>query len=230
MLLPPSRSQNVADIATTGRCNKPAARTGVLLHLLFIGVMGAATVIMFSIASVSLLYTERSSTGSRVGGTVLPHTDTNAAAILGQAYSPTLYSPKAFAAAPPPSALIDETSELTGAKPSFEPPAREPLPTAEASVTPDIAPPAPTLTISAEKRDQIRGEDEIQQHQPANAVQSNLILDEIAPAQKVQNKGVHRRPADPNTALQTRVQKECGPITFPALRRHCIASFGMYRR
>jgi hypothetical protein len=222
--------------------------------------MGAATVIMFSIASVSLLYTERSSTGSRVGGTVLPHTDPNAAAILGQAYSPTLYSPKALAAAPPPSALVDEASESTGAKPSFEPPAhlrdlsavpsetpdrsaqhpsstdtirpteidgfeplaREPLPSAEAS--------APTLTIPVEKRDQIRGEHEFQQHQPANAVQSNLILDEIAPAQKVQNKGAHRRPANPNTALQTRVQKECGPITFPALRRHCIASFGMYRR
>ena len=112
----------------------------------------------------------------------------------------------------------------------FEPLATEPLPSAEASVTPDVAPNAPTLTIPAEEHDQIRGEDEIQQHQPTNAVQSNLILDEKAAAQKVQNKGVHRHHGTPNTALQIRIQRECGPITFPALRRHCIASFGMYRR
>jgi hypothetical protein len=62
---------------------------------------------------------------------------------------------------------------------------------------------------------------------PANPLQGNLIWDEKGSAQKVQNKRVYRHPATPDAALQTRVQKECGPIIFPALRRHCIASFGV---
>jgi hypothetical protein len=110
----------------------------------------------------------------------------------------------------------------------FETP-REVLPPAEASVTPDVAASPPSLKFPAEQRDRIRGEDEIQQHQPTNPVQGDLILDDKTLAQKVLNKGVHRHPGNPNTVSQGRVHKECGSIIFPALRRHCIASFGMPR-
>ena len=267
VLRPPSSSQNDTDTVTTGRRNKPVAGAGVLLHLLFIAVIGAATAIMLGVASVSLLDSKGSSTRLRINSAVLPLTDPNAEAISREASSPILHSPMSLPAASPPSALIDETSELTETTPSFEHPAhlrdasaapserpdpfpvrrpfstdtirpteverietpREALPPAEASVTPDVAPSLPGLTIPPEKRDRIRGEDEIQQHQPANPVQGDLILDDKALAQKVQNKGVHRHPGNPNTVLQSRVQKECGPIIFPALRRHCIASFGMHR-
>ena len=61
-------------------------------------------------------------------------------------------------------------------------------------------------------------------------VHGDLILEEKTPAQKVQEKGIRRQPVNPNAALQRRVQKECGPITFAALRRHCIASFGIRQR
>jgi hypothetical protein len=267
VLLPLSSSQNHTDAVTTGRRSKPVASAGVLLHLLFIAVIGAATVIMLGVASVSLLDSKGSSTSLRIGSAVLPHTDPNAEAISSEVSSPIPDSPKSLTAASPPSALIDETSELTETTPSFGPPAhlgdasavpsetpdplpvrhpfsidttrpteierietpREALPPAEASVTPDVAPSPPGLTIPPEKGDRIRGEDEIRQHQPANSVKGDLILDDKALAQKVQNKGVHRHPGNPNTVLQSRVQKECGPIIFPALRRHCIASFGMHR-
>lgn len=267
VLRPPSSSQNDTDTATTGRRNKPAAGAGVLLHLVFIGVIGAATVIMLGVASVSLLDSKGSSTSSRISSAILPLTDPSAEAISSEASLPILHSPKSLPAASPPSALIDETSGLTETTPSFEPPAhlsdanavpsetsdplparhpfsidtirpteversetpREALTPAEASVTPDVAASPPSLKFPAEKGDRIRGEDEIQQHQPANSVQGDLLLDDKALAQKVQNKGVHRHPGNPNTVLQSRVQKECGPIIFPALRRHCIASFGMHR-
>jgi hypothetical protein len=267
VLRPPSSFQNDTDTATTGRCNKPVAGAGVLLHLLFIGVIGAATVIMLGVASVSLLDSKGSSTTSRIGSAALPLTDPNAEAISSEASSPILHSPKSLPAASRPSALIDETSELTETTPSSEPPAhlrdastvpsetpdpfpvrhpfftdtirpteverietpREVLSPAEASVTPDVAVSPPSLKFPAEKRDRIRGEDEIQQHQPANPVQGDLILDEKALAQKVQNKGVHRHSGNPNIVLQSRVQRECGPIIFPTLRRQCIASFGMHR-
>jgi hypothetical protein len=267
VLRPPSSSQNHTDTVTTGRRNKPVASAGVFLHLLFIAVIGAATVIMLGVASMSLLDSKGSSTRPRIGSAVLPHTDPNAEAISSEASSPILPSPKSLPTASPPSALIDETSELTETTPSSESPAhlrdasavpsetpdplpvrhpfstdairpteverietpREALPPAEASVTPDVIPSPPSLTIPPEKGDRIRGEDEIQQHQPANSVQGDLILDDKALAQKVRNKGVHRHPGNPNTVMQSRVQKECGPIIFPALRRHCIASFGMHR-
>jgi hypothetical protein len=267
VLRPPSSSQNDTYTARTGRRDKPAAGAGVLLHVLFIGVIGAATVIMFGVASMSLLDSKGSSTGSLISSAILPLADPSAEAIASEASSPLPHSPNSPPAASPPSALIDKTSELTETTPSFPPLAhlleastvpsetpdpfairhpfstdtirpaeverfetpREALLPAETSVTPDVATNPPRLKFPAENRDRIRGEDEIQQHQPVNPVQGDLILDDKALAQKVQNKGVHRHPGNPNTVLQSRVQKECGPIIFPALRRHCIASFGMHR-
>ena len=247
---------NDTDTITTGRRIKPAAGAGVLLHLLFIAVIGAATVTMLGVASVSLLDSKGSSTRSRISSAVLPLTDPSAEPISREASSPIPHLPMSLPAASPPSALVDDTTELTETTPSIQAPAhfrdasavpsempdpfpvrrpfaadtirpaeverfetpREAPPLAEASLTPEVAPNPPS-----------RGEDEIRQHQPGNPVQGDLILDDKALAQKVQNKGVHRHPGNPNTVLQSRVQKECGPIIFPVLRRHCIASFGMHR-
>src|SRR5438477_1619640 len=111
VLRPPSSSQSDTDTVTTGRRNKPVAGAGVLLHLLFIAVIGAATAIMLGVASVSLLDSKGSSTRLRINSAVLPLTDPEA--ISREASSPILHSPMSLPAASPPSALIDETSELT---------------------------------------------------------------------------------------------------------------------
>jgi len=269
--LPPPPAEN----GTQERSDKPRGTGGVCLHLAFVGLVAAATVMMFSIASVSLLYCKGPITRSRIGSTSLPYNDPHAGAISAEPSPPILDSPKVLsAAAQIPS--IDETTELTGAKPSIEPPAyrrdvsatpsetpdtfavwnpsgsdtirpteadgsgplaREPLRPAEASVkTPDafaVWNPSGSDTIRPTEAD---GSGPLAREPlrpaeasvtPANPLQGNLIWDEKGSAQKVQNKRVYRHPATPDAALQTRVQKECGPIIFPALRRHCIASFGV---
>ena len=91
MPLPPTPSHSATSTAKTGRGNKSGAGAGAFLHLAFIGLIGAATVIMFSIASVSLLYTgEGPISGSR-----------KAAAVSAEAFLPTLELPKLFPAPPP---------------------------------------------------------------------------------------------------------------------------------
>jgi hypothetical protein len=229
--LPPPPAEN----GTQERSDKPRGTGGVCLHLVFVGLVAAATVMMFSIASVSLLYCKGPITRSRIGSTSLPYNDPHAGAISAEPSPPILDSPKVLsAAAQIPS--IDETTELTGAKPSIEPPAYRRDVSATPSETPDtfaVWNPSGSDTIRPTEAD---GSGPLAREPlrtaeasvtPANPLQGNLIWDEKGSAQKVQNKRVYRHPATPDAALQTRVQKECGPIIFPALRRHCIASFGV---
>jgi hypothetical protein len=258
MPLPPTPSHSGNSTAKAGRGNKSGASAGAFFHLAFIGLIGAATVIMFSVASVSFLYTgEGPIAGSR-----------NAAAVSAEAFLPTLESAKLFPASPFQSPSTSDTPELTGSEANFRRPSgdrdvsaipsgrpdaspisspsadtmrstevgglqplvREPLPAAATSVTPDRSSSTPTVESSAEQPDQISRDGGIQQHQPVDPVHGDVILEEKTPAQKVQEKAIRRQPVNPNAALQRRVQKECGPITFAALRRHCIASFGIRQR
>jgi len=130
--LPPPPAEN----GTQERSDKPRGTGGVCLHLVFVGLVAAATVMMFSIASVSLLYCKGPITRSRIGSTSLPYNDPHAGAISAEPSPPILDSPKVLsAAAQIPS--IDETTELTGAKPSIEPPAYRRDVSATPSETPD---------------------------------------------------------------------------------------------
>jgi hypothetical protein len=95
-------------------------------------------------------------------------------------------------------------------------------------------PDASRQTVPSEIPDEGRGEVsravEIQQDQPAHLDLYDLPTEREAPAQKVQNQRVHRHLLSSNAAFRSRVQKECGSIIFPALRRHCVASFGIHYR
>jgi len=263
------RSEGDTNTNLTDRSNKPVVAASVLFPLVFMGLIGAATIILFSIASISLLDTGKEPiTESRIGDRVLPYTGPNLGPIPTEASSAIPDSPKTLSAFPPQSASTTETSEVMGANPSVErpssdgegsatkpdapvafpirqphtettrstdssgsePTAVEPLPLVEARVIPGGSLSAPTLPIPAEERDQMSRAVETYQNQPLKLDQGKLGPDEKAPIQKVQNQRVPRRPVSPNRVLRNRVQKECGSITFPTLRRHCVASFGIQDR
>ena len=69
-----------------------------------------------------------------------------------------------------------------------------------------------------------------QRDEPAKFHQNNAPSDAEAPPMGVQKQSLHLQLVDPNSAFRARVQKECGPITFPALYRHCVASFRVRHR
>ena len=69
-----------------------------------------------------------------------------------------------------------------------------------------------------------------QRDEPAKFDQNNAPYDAEAPPMGVQKQSLHLQLVDPNSASRARVQKECGPITFPALYRHCVASFRVRHR
>jgi hypothetical protein len=253
----------------TDRSKKQAVGVDVLLHLVFIGLIGAATIILFSVAAVSFLDTGKEPlTTSRIGDSVPPYTDSNAASAQPETSSTILDSAKIPAAFPPEGAPTSETSGPSGAEPAHERPSPDldaspttsesadaalrpgvsaivtrsteisgsehatagPVPTADANTIPDFSRSVPTVTIPAEERDQVVPNAEIRQNQPGKLDRASQASNDKTPAQIVQNPRVHGHLLSSNAAFRRRVQMECGPITFPALRRHCIASFGIHYR
>jgi hypothetical protein len=81
-----------------------------------------------------------------------------------------------------------------------------------------------------EPRDEISRNLLNQRDEPAKFDQNNAPYDAEAPPMGVQKQSLHLQLVDPNSASRARVQKECGPITFPALYRHCVASFRVRHR
>ena len=251
------------------RRKKPAARVDVLLHLAFIGLIGAATIILFSVAAGSFLDTGKEPrTTSRIGGSVLPYTDANPASVQPTTSSTILDSAKIPAAFPPQGAPTSETSGPSGAEPAHERPSPDrdastttsetadavltpdvsaiatrsaevsgsehatagPLPTTDANTIPDISRNVPTMMIPAEERDEVAPNAEDRQNQPGKLDRASPASNDKPAPQIVQNPRVHGHLLSPNAAFRRRVQMECEPITFPALLRHCIASFGIHYR
>ena len=102
------------------RGKKPRVGLAVLLHLVFIGLIGAATIILFSVAAVSFLDTGKEPlTTSRIGGSLLPHTDANAASVQPETSSTILASAK-IPEFPLQGARTSETSKSSKAEPAHE--------------------------------------------------------------------------------------------------------------
>jgi hypothetical protein len=250
----------------TDRRTKLVVRVDLLLHLVFIGLIGAATIVLFSVAAVSFLDIGKEPiTTSRIGASVLPYTDAKAASVQPETSSTILDSAKVLPAFPQQDAQTSETSVVTGAEPGYErpPPDRDAstatseaaltpgvsaiatrstevsgsdhpnagrLPTADANTIPDASRTVPTVMIPAEERDQVPPNAEIRQNQPGKLDRASPASNDKTAAQIVQNPRVHDHLLNPDAAFRRRVQMECGSITFPALRRHCIASFGIHYR
>ena len=246
----------------TDRRTKPAGRVYVLLHLVFFGLIGAVTIILFSVAAVSLFGIGREPpTDSRTGHSVLSYTGANAASVPPETSLVTILP--AFTQQGTPTS---ETSGSSGAEPAHKRPAPDrdgstttpetadaaPTPgvfaietrstdvigsehavagrllAADANVIPDAS--RPTVMVPAEERDQVPPDVEIRQNQPGKLDQASPGSDDKTAAQLLQNPRVHGHLLGPDAAFRRRVQKECGPIIFPDLRRHCIASFGIHYR
>jgi len=260
------RSEGDTDGTTiVGRSDRRAATAGLLLHLVFFGLIGATTVILFAVASVAFLTVGNNPImASRIDNRVLPPADPSLEPSSEQHFSPKpdlAEMHPAFAAQPASNA---EASEMSGAKASLELPSSdrtvsttteppdafqigdrfggptqsteargsepiplEPLLVPDTSVIPETGPSVASVTTPAEVRDQIPREVEFQRGQHTKLDQDNLASDEKALAQQVQNQRVRHKPVTQNADLHNRVQKECGSIIYPALRRHCVASFGV---
>lgn len=235
----------------------------MLLHLVFFGLIGAVTIILFGVAAVSLLGIGREPpTASRTGNSVPSYTGANAASV-----PPETSLVKVLPAFPQQGTPTSETSGPSGAEPAHERPSRDdastttpktadatlapgvsaidsrstevigsahaaagPLLAADANVIPDASRNVPTVTVPAEERDQVPPDVETRQNQLGKLDQASLGSDDKTAAQLLRNPRVHDHFLSPNAAFRRRVQKECGPIIFPALRRHCIASFGTHYR
>ena len=227
------------------------------------GLVGAATIILFSVASVSLLSTDKKplTRSSSVDG-IFRHTDSNGSLNPTLIHSPILDPATTLPRFAPQGMPISETAEVTGARSadlplpehdasettselpdanltrsspvsrtealqvsSSDQAITEPRPVAdEVSVKPDIAPvTVPTENIE-ERRDDAYPNFQTDQNQPAKLEYEN------PPSLTSQKPPVHRHFLSADSALRARVQKECGPIVFPALRRHCMATFGIRHR
>src|SRR5260370_33268404 len=104
----------------TDRSKKALVTVDTLFHLASIGLVGAATIILFGVASVSLLGTGKEPpTGSRIGG-VFQYTDGNAKPIPAPTYSPTLYAAKMLLVLPPQRSSSSETPPVSGRQPGSE--------------------------------------------------------------------------------------------------------------
>jgi hypothetical protein len=84
--------------------------------------------------------------------------------------------------------------------------------------------------IPAEERDEVAPNAEDRQNQPGKLDRASPASNHKKATQMVQNPRVDGHLLSPNAAFRHRVQMECGSIIFPALRRHCIASFGIHYR
>ena len=243
------------------RRTKPAVRVDVLLHLAFFGLIGAVTIILFSVAAVSLLGIGREPpTDSGTSHSVLSYIGANGASV-----PPETSLVKVLPAFPQQGTPTSEASGPSGAEPAHERPSPDrdastttpeaadaagvsaietrstpvigsahaaagPLLAADANVIPDASRSVPTVMVPGEERDQVPPDVEIRENQLGKLDQASLGSDDKTAAQLLQNPRLHGHLLSPNAAFRRRVQKECGPIIFPALRRHCIASFGIHYR
>lgn len=79
-------------------------------------------------------------------------------------------------------------------------------------------------------RDHVLRTIEIQRNQSAKLNQDDFASNQKAPPQNAQRQRADLHLPGPSAAFRSRVRKECGSIIFPALYRHCVASFGAHYR
>jgi hypothetical protein len=243
-------SQYSAKSAVTGPNKKAAVTVGVIFDLASLGFVGAVTIMLFGFASVPLLGSGKPVSGFRIGDSVFRYDDGNAALFLAQTYSPTLDLSTFLPAFPPRSLSRPHRFDRMGATPDFELPSPDhgasatPPQFTEVSVSEQGAagwrpaadevrtmPDALHRSVPTEMPDEGHdpvSSDIILRQQPAALDQHNLALDARTPASKLQGRRVSRRLMGSDPSFRDRVHKECGPIIFPALYRHCVASFGVH--
>jgi len=245
--------------------SKRSPETSGVLHLVAFGLAAAATITLFSVASVSLFGAGKEPhASSRSDGHNLRYTHDNPAPFFPQTYSPSSASATLPLAAPAQAASSSEIPAASDSRPGLE------LPSYDARLVLEARPELEGSAITKSQSAQVSGSeqpdiegrpfgdersaaagssrqhgpvenpdeprDEISRNlinhrdEPAKFHQNNAPSDAEAPPMGVQKQSLHLQLVDPNSAFRARVQKECGPITFPALYRHCVASFRVRHR
>lgn len=223
-----------------------------MLQLICIGLVAAATTIFFGVASV-LLVSQVPLTEPYRASYVWNYSNANIPAVPRPTYSPALDAAKILPALPPKDASEPERAKASLELPSLDRDAsttageaedvslgRDVLitkpRTIERSATEPAAPEGRPIADGVGTSTPIGGRAglshslDFQQDQPANLSQDNLATGQTTPQQNGQDQRIHRHLLSSNAAFRSRVQRECGSIIFPALRRHCIASFGSHYR
>jgi hypothetical protein len=228
-------SKENATSNTIGRSKKAAIPVGMLLHLVSIGFACAVTIVLFGVASVSLLGTGRGihtkilPTLPPQGASISETSKVSAVKLLLPDDSASVTKSGISDAGQIPSAPNTKTQSAEVGGPEQAATGRR-LIADGVSATPDASLRTVLSEIPDEGRDLVSRNVQIQQNRPATLDPDDKDADEKAPAQKVQDQRVNRHLLNPNAAFRYRVQKECGPIIFPALYRHCVASFGVHHR
>jgi hypothetical protein len=231
---------------------------GTLLHLVAFGLAAAVIVVLFGVASLSLLGSgNETRTVARVGESgfearsippdVPQSSDDDATSISAEATPDEDAGARSNFEPPLDRKAIVTPEEIPPASPTQSPLTAEthppelsesqqattkPLPLGdEVSATPGenaSGTTMPAVPIPDEARDQIFWSFQIEHPQPSTLHQANIALHRTAPAQQLQNRRTYDHLTSPNAAFRYRVGRECGPINDPALRRHCIDSFSTH--
>jgi hypothetical protein len=211
------------------------------LYLVSLGLVGAVIITAFAIASFPSLYTvhemqTRSGTvdtgeAISVRPDLPPATDANIAPVKLDTSAPEPDTPVLPPPAPPQSPPPPETL-MPEAGPSQ--PAGQPSLSQEEAAQPKPEPAqnsaAPTPPSSGEAPDRLFRDVAIQ-HPPAKPGRNTAVLGARATAPTVRDSQSYEYRLRTNTAFRnSRLKKECGPITDAALHRHCVASFNLQYR
>jgi hypothetical protein len=139
----------------------------------------------------------------------------------------TLTSGTARELAGPPPITNTQSTEVNGSEPSVT--ERRSIGD-QVSAAPDLLQQTERDESPDDTRDQVLRNIEMQRNQPADLDQDDLPSDRQVPPQNAQRQRADLHPIGPTAAFRSRVRKECGSIIFPALYRHCVASFGAHYR
>jgi hypothetical protein len=219
----------------------PRLGVGMLVYLASLGLIGAAVIICFAVASLSSLYIDdemslRPSAVHRGEANstrpdLTPPSDDNVAPV-----KPDTTSPSADASAPMPSSPPQSSPPVEAPMPEAGPPqpaGQSSLPSEQAlQPSPEAAPSAasPTPPPPGETPDQLFREFAIQrQHQkvaPDAAITPSTVMPAAPSARDSQAYEYRFRTNTPSR--KSIIRKECGPIKDPAVHRDCIAYFNLH--
>jgi hypothetical protein len=184
----------------------------VLLHLVFIGLVAAGTILLFSVAAVSFLDIGKEPLAtSRIGARAVPSTDAKAASALPEISSTQLDSAKIPEAFEPRGAPSSETSGPSGIEP-----AQRPLPDRDATTTRSETADAaliPDVYAIATRSTEASGSEHLTAGALPTADANKFVRPSPASNDKTaaQNPRVQGHLLRPNSAFRRRVQTEVVP-------------------
>ena len=237
-----SRSrQSLVTSASAERTGEPRLAAGMIWYLVSLGLIAVAIIVVFAIASFSSLYggkgidpragaADREEVSS-IRPDLPPANEETAAPVKPDTSPPPPDASALLAPSPLPSAEAVE-APMPEAGPLQ--PAGQPSSPGEAALQakPEAAPEdaTPTPSPPGELPGQLFRDFAIRQrHQQATPDPVTVAPIPKSAAPSARDRQSYEYRLRTNTDFRnSRVKKECGPITDPALHRHCVASFNIH--